>query len=69
MEAVFEVGRVERFGVEVAANPFKHLVMLLMLRVLNGFQEPSVAPRPTTVLGRTGAAPADAHGIASPRSC
>src|SRR3989344_8767462 len=58
-----DVVEIERLGIESIAEPFKHFLMVFVLRVFQRIEQVLVAPWPAAVLGRAGAAAFDAAWV------
>ena len=59
--------RVERFGVEGTTDPFQQVLVLLVVRVLDGFDEIRIAPNAAAIFRRAGSLTFDAKGVLLPR--
>ena len=53
---------IERFGVELASNPFQKFLEFRMMGIPDGFQKIFEAPDSSDVFGGTGTGPGKAHG-------
>src|SRR5436309_7955557 len=54
---------IKRFRVEFLTDPLPHFLVLLVARILNGFQEVAVAPGTAAIFGGTRTAALDAPGV------
>src|SRR5437016_13247062 len=67
LELPIDLVQIKGLWIKLAPDPFHHLLMLGVLRIVDRVQKARVPPDATAILWRTGAFAREAHRIALPR--